>query len=589
MGDRRGEAASLDNLGLLYQSLGEYERARDYHEKSLAIEQEVGDRRGEAASLDNLGTLYLSMGDPQKALSHFKRAYDIFLSLGERPHIQQCAAHAVESLFGLATASIQSGDLGGAVPFVDQAINYAGHSGHDRFLAHFTSFLVIPTLRKSEDLSSQLLPLVERFRGHKAFRDSTALLNLFEALLRFYEAGRAPAALNRLGPVEIFLVKSILDRIERHRHVEAGQLFEAGKTDEAGKVRERILENDPQDAEALFNMAGVLVSQGKLDEAEHKVARILERDKKSPAGYLLLSEIEQRRENEGRAVDILQDLLRQNPGELQAYPRLAQLLRDLGRFEALAETLDNWGNVTEDRDEQRRIVVWIPEAWILAGHTARARTAMPSERMVPQEASTRLLLEILRVYLSLYEKDTDAASRHALAALSFAADLPPGEVPDVLRPELLERAKEDLEDRAFSFFLRLTLAITQRGDFIGFADEFLSKDEVKALSRLLKEEQGVALTALHSGRLQGFRDLLKLSTRSIGPSAAILGFGDAYEELADSHKVLILGIWTEAIRRGTPAEVSAAFGAIGKNFRDFAPLGREDAQRAVSNPDGDRA
>ncbi|WP_211517543.1 tetratricopeptide repeat protein, partial [Geitlerinema sp. PCC 9228] len=47
-GDRSGEAKSLNNLGLAYQSLGQYQRAIEYHQQSLAIKQEIGDRSGEA-------------------------------------------------------------------------------------------------------------------------------------------------------------------------------------------------------------------------------------------------------------------------------------------------------------------------------------------------------------------------------------------------------------------------------------------------------------------------------------------------------------------------------------------------------------
>jgi tetratricopeptide (TPR) repeat protein len=36
IGNRHGEASSLGNLGLAYQSLGQYQLAIDYHQQSLA-------------------------------------------------------------------------------------------------------------------------------------------------------------------------------------------------------------------------------------------------------------------------------------------------------------------------------------------------------------------------------------------------------------------------------------------------------------------------------------------------------------------------------------------------------------------------
>ncbi|WP_353851852.1 tetratricopeptide repeat protein [Microcystis sp. LE18-22.4A] len=42
--DRQGEAASLGSLGLAYRSLGQYPKAIDFYQQSLAIQQKIGDR-----------------------------------------------------------------------------------------------------------------------------------------------------------------------------------------------------------------------------------------------------------------------------------------------------------------------------------------------------------------------------------------------------------------------------------------------------------------------------------------------------------------------------------------------------------------
>ena len=51
------------NLGTLFQSLGEYEKAKENLEKALAIRIKISDRRGEAADYGNLGTIFQSLGD----------------------------------------------------------------------------------------------------------------------------------------------------------------------------------------------------------------------------------------------------------------------------------------------------------------------------------------------------------------------------------------------------------------------------------------------------------------------------------------------------------------------------------------------
>ncbi|MFM6405150.1 MAG: tetratricopeptide repeat protein, partial [Microcystis sp.] len=50
--------ASLTSLGNVYYSLGEYQKAIEFNQQSLAIEREIGDRGGEAKSYNNLGNVY---------------------------------------------------------------------------------------------------------------------------------------------------------------------------------------------------------------------------------------------------------------------------------------------------------------------------------------------------------------------------------------------------------------------------------------------------------------------------------------------------------------------------------------------------
>ena len=77
IGDRSVEGSSLGNLGLAYQSLGEYRKAIDYHEQSLAISREIGDRSVEGNSLVNLGLDYHSLGEVENACGLWKEALAI--------------------------------------------------------------------------------------------------------------------------------------------------------------------------------------------------------------------------------------------------------------------------------------------------------------------------------------------------------------------------------------------------------------------------------------------------------------------------------------------------------------------------------
>jgi len=82
IGDRSGEASSYVNLGEIYISVGEYEKARELHEKALVIQKEIGDRSGEASSYTSLGVVYDSVGEHGKALEYFEKSLAMGRNIG---------------------------------------------------------------------------------------------------------------------------------------------------------------------------------------------------------------------------------------------------------------------------------------------------------------------------------------------------------------------------------------------------------------------------------------------------------------------------------------------------------------------------
>ncbi|NCR03153.1 MAG: tetratricopeptide repeat protein [Microcystis aeruginosa LG13-03] len=84
IGDRGGEAKSYNNLGSVYYSLVEYQKALEFYQQSLAILREIGDRGGEATSYNNLGSVYYSLGEYQKAIEFHQQSLAIKREIGDR-------------------------------------------------------------------------------------------------------------------------------------------------------------------------------------------------------------------------------------------------------------------------------------------------------------------------------------------------------------------------------------------------------------------------------------------------------------------------------------------------------------------------
>ncbi|MBD2412658.1 hypothetical protein FACHB389_10925 [Nostoc calcicola FACHB-389] len=84
VGDRGGEATTLNNIGLVYHSLGEKQEALKYYNQALPISRAVGDRGGEATTLNNIGGVYDLLGEKQEALKYYNQALPILRAVGDR-------------------------------------------------------------------------------------------------------------------------------------------------------------------------------------------------------------------------------------------------------------------------------------------------------------------------------------------------------------------------------------------------------------------------------------------------------------------------------------------------------------------------
>jgi CHAT domain-containing protein len=82
--DRLGEGQSLGTLGNAYYALGDYNKAIDYHQQDLAIAREIKDRLGEGQSLGNLGNTYYALGDYVKAIDYQQQSLAIAREIKDR-------------------------------------------------------------------------------------------------------------------------------------------------------------------------------------------------------------------------------------------------------------------------------------------------------------------------------------------------------------------------------------------------------------------------------------------------------------------------------------------------------------------------
>lgn len=83
IGDKAGIAQSYNNLGTIYNEQGDISNALDYFHNSLKIREETGDESGMATSLNNLGSVYEDQGDTTKALEYYEKSIKYYEKIGD--------------------------------------------------------------------------------------------------------------------------------------------------------------------------------------------------------------------------------------------------------------------------------------------------------------------------------------------------------------------------------------------------------------------------------------------------------------------------------------------------------------------------
>ena len=85
--DREGKAKILGELGVISYYSGELEKALEYYEKALKLEEELEIKEGIAANLGNIGIVYSTRGELDKALEYYRKVLKLYEELGGKEGI----------------------------------------------------------------------------------------------------------------------------------------------------------------------------------------------------------------------------------------------------------------------------------------------------------------------------------------------------------------------------------------------------------------------------------------------------------------------------------------------------------------------
>jgi predicted ATPase len=174
LGDLRGTALTVNNLGRIASFQGDYTQAIALYEESLALKRALNDLDGVASTLNNLGLAYFQLGEFASADVAFAESLVHARSLGN-------SGAAARALANLGQVAWQLGDLERAAALVEESIELRHELADVIGLAQ--SFGILGSIRKGQgDLERALTLFKESLDRYQRLGALSGMLDCYEAV-----------------------------------------------------------------------------------------------------------------------------------------------------------------------------------------------------------------------------------------------------------------------------------------------------------------------------------------------------------------------------------------------------------------------
>ena len=115
IGDKKGIAGSLNNIGLIYREQGRNDQALEHYMRSLSIFEGIGDKHGLGNSLNNIGSIYTDQRNYPRALEYFERGTVIQKEVGNEKAL-------ANGLGNIGVVHGEQGDTARALEYFEKSI-----------------------------------------------------------------------------------------------------------------------------------------------------------------------------------------------------------------------------------------------------------------------------------------------------------------------------------------------------------------------------------------------------------------------------------------------------------------------------------
>ena len=113
--DKEGKARCLNNIGLVYLDLGLIDSCLAYYQRSLHIKEELDSKKGIAISLNNIGGVYSKQGEYEKCLDFYQRSLKLRLELNDKSAI-------ASSLHNIGAVYMSLGETSNSLKYLNRSL-----------------------------------------------------------------------------------------------------------------------------------------------------------------------------------------------------------------------------------------------------------------------------------------------------------------------------------------------------------------------------------------------------------------------------------------------------------------------------------
>ena len=536
LGDRAGEANTLNNIGIVYRLLGNYPEALETYEESLALKRELGDRAGEAITLGNIGIVYENLGNYPEALETYEESLALKRELGNR-------AGEANTLNNIGVVYQKLGNYPEALETYEESLalkrELGNRAGEATTIGNIgIVYDLLGNYPEALETYEESLAL-QRELGNRAGEANTLnnIGNVYQKL------GNYPEALETYEE-SLALTRELGDRAGEAItlgnigivYENLGNYPEALETYEESLALKRELGDRAGEAITLGNIGIVYENLGNYPEAleTYEESLALKRELGDRAGEATTL----------GNIGIVYRLLGNYPEALKTYEESLALQRELGNRAGEALTLANIGKLLDTQQQPELAITFLKRSIdTYEGIRATNQTLDPDLQesyTATIEDDYRLLADLLlqqdriieaqRVLELLKVQELDGYLRGIRRGEATDAEVsyrdPESEILRLyqekqdeliaLGQELAQLAEIGLEDRTQEEIDRITTLRKLEGEVRRQFKGFLQTPEIQTLVAQLQRTTGAA--SLDLAQINGLRDNLK----ALGQDAVVL-------------------------------------------------------------------